>query len=507
MIAYADGRPVWVPATTLELLERAARERPDATALICEGRRLNYRGYLRCVEVLAARLTAPPASRIAVALRNGMAICITILAAQRAGLLPTTLNPDYSARELQPILEDAAPALVIAHAELADRFTGQRFEGVEDDGDFVAELMAAPRPQPLPAVRPDADAVLQFTGGTTGRPKGVLLTHAAVATNVAQREARLPTAFGDERIVCVMPLFHVFAVAMGLHMAAYAAGALIILPKYRPETLIEAIAGERATRLPAGPTLFNSLLGYEGLTRDKLASLRCCYSGSAPLSVATLDRWEAATGVPIHEGYGQSEAGPVLTYSGPDAPAAPGTVGRALCLTDIRIVDPSTGAVLPPGMLGEIVARGPQIMRGYLNNPAATAEALRDGWLHTGDIGRLDEAGVLTIEDRKKDMAIVGGFNVFPREVDELLMAHPQVIEAAALGVADGYRGETIWAFVVGRDHLSVPDVDAWCAEHLVRYKRPTVVRLVDALPRTPAGKIDKAALRRWASEGQALVA
>jgi long-chain acyl-CoA synthetase len=507
MIAYANGGAVWVPTTTFDVLERAAREQPDATALVCDGRRLSYRGYQHCVEVLAGRLMArSPGSRIAIGLRNGMAICVAVLGCQRAGLLPTTLNPDYSARELQPMMEDADPDLVIAHAELVDRFAGRRFLGVHDDGAFIAELLAAPPPAALRAVDPDADAVLQFTGGTTGRPKGVVLTHRAVATNAAQREARLPTDFGDERIVCAMPLFHVFAVAMGLHMAAYAAGTLIILPKYRPDTLLEAITAERATRLPAGPTLFNSLLGYDGLSRDKLASLRCCYSGSAPLSVATLERWERATGVPIHEGYGQSEAGPVLTYTGPEAPAAAGTVGLPLPLTEVRIVDPATGALLPAGTSGEIAARGPQIMRGYLNDPAATAEALRNGWLHTGDIGRLDASGVLTIEDRKKDMAIVGGFNVYPREVDELLMAHPRVSEAAALGVPDGYRGETIWAFVVGRN-LSARDVNAWCAEHLVRYKRPTTVRLVDALPRTPAGKIDKSALRRRAAEEQSLVA
>jgi long-chain acyl-CoA synthetase len=490
---------VWVPETTLAILDRAAAERPDADALVCEGRRLGYRDYARAVDVLAGRLSAEKGRAVVIALRNGMAICVAILAAQRAGLVPATLNPDYTAHELQPMLEDADPALVIAHAELAERFPGRRVLAVEDDAGFIAELLGEPAPPPLPPVDPDADAVLQFTGGTTGRPKGVLLTHRAVAVNVAQREARLPTMWGDERIVCAMPLFHVFAVAMGLHMAAYAAGTLVILPKYRPDLLVDAIRDERATRLPAGPTMFNSVLGYDGLTREAVSSLRSCYSGSAPLSVATLERWERATGVPIHEGYGQSEAGPVLTYAGPHDPAPPGTVGGALPETEIRIVDPATGAPVLPGASGEITARGPQIMRGYLNRPDATAEALRDGWLHTGDIGRLDEAGVLTIEDRLKDMAIVGGFNVYPREVDEALMAHPRIAEAAALGVPDEYRGETIWAFVVARGALSTAEVEAWCAERLVRYKRPARLRFVAELPRTPAGKIDKSALRRTA--------
>ena len=499
-IRYANARPVWIPSTTLDILDRAARERPGTDALVFEGRRLSYRDYAHAVAVMADRLRArEPGRVVAIALRNGMAICICVLAAQRTGLVPATLNPDYTAHELRPMVEDADPALVIGHPELASRFPGRRFLAVEDDWDFVVELLAAALPPALPPVDPDADAVLQFTGGTTGRPKGVLLTHRAVATNVAQREARLPTIWGDERIACPMPLFHVFAVAMGLHLAAYAGGTLVILSRYRPDMLLGAIQEEQVTRLPAGPTLFNSLLGYDGLSRDAVASLRCCYSGSAPLSVATLERWENATGVPIYEGYGQSEAGPVLTYAGPDSPSAPGTVGRPLPFTEIRILDPVTAEPLPSGASGEIAARGPQVMRDYLGNPAATAATLVDGWLRTGDIGRIEPDGALRIEDRLKDMAIVGGFNVYPREVDEVLCAHPAVAEAAALGVPDGYRGELIHAFVVARGPLTPADLDAWCAERLVRYKRPAATRLVQALPRTPAGKVDKAALRKLA--------
>lgn len=507
-IAYPDGRPVWVPETTLDILDRAAARAPEADALVCEGRRLSYRNYAHAVVVLAGRLAARERGRpVLIALRNGMAICVAIFAVQRAGLVPATLNPDYTAHELAPMVEDADPALVIGHAELAALFPGRCFLAVENDASFIAELLAQPVPEAPSPVDPDADAVLQFTGGTTGRPKGVLLTHRAVATNVAQREARLPTDLGDERVACAMPLFHIFAVAMGLHLSVYAASTLVILPRYRPDTLLYAIRAERVTRLPAGPTVFNSLLAHDGLTHEAVANLRCCYSGSAPLSVATLERWQAVTGVPIYEGYGQSEAGPVLTYGGPHAKAAPGTVGTALPRTEIRILDPATGKPLSGGESGEVVARGPQIMRGYLNNPDASADALRNGWLHTGDIGRLDQAGVLRIDDRLKDMAIVGGFNVYPREVDEVLSAHPEVIEAAALGVPDGYRGETIRAWVVASDGLTSEQLDAWCAERLVRYKRPTAFSFLSSLPRTPAGKVDKAALRLSATEELAHVA
>jgi len=503
----------WTLETTLDILDRAAAARPDATALVCEGRSLTYAQYARAVDALAARLAVARGRTVAILLRNGLEIAIAIFASQRAGAASATLNPDYTVRELAPMLEDSAPAVTLAHADLAEKVAaalpaGGRLDPVGES--FVDDLLAAPAPAPRLPIDPASIAVLQFTGGTTGRPKGVRLTHRAVAVNVAQREAVLPTRFGDEVVVCAMPLFHVFAVAMGLHLAAYAAGTLVILPRYRPDWLLDAVEGHRATRLPAGPTLFNSLLGFDGLARERVASLRCGYSGSAPLSAATLARWEAATGVPIYEGYGQSEAGPVLTYQGPGRPTKIGSVGRALPGTEIEIVDPVDGStVLPAGTQGEIRARGPQIMSGYLDRPEATAEALRDGWLYTGDIGRLDADGDLFIEDRKKDMAIVGGFNVYPREIDEVLAAHPHVLEAAAVGVPDAYRGEAIVAFAVPRAGAA-PSADALhahCAEHLVKYKRPAAIRLLDRLPRTGVGKVDKQALKALAAERERDVA
>lgn len=494
-----------LPQTTLDLLTRAAAAGPDATALICEGDTLTYAQYAHAVAALAARLAPARGGVVAILLPNSLAIAVSIFAAQRAGAAAATLNPDYTPHELGPMLADARPAVLIAPADRAAALGPILPDGttlLPVTPDFIPALLTAPAPE-YPPVHPDQPAVLQFTGGTTGRAKGVVLTHRAVAANVAQREARLPTAQGDEVIVSAMPLFHSFAVAMGLHMAAHAAGTLVILPRYRPDTLVEAIEAHRGTRLPAGPTIFHSLLGFDGLRRDRLASLRCSYSGSAALPAATLARWEAATGVPIYEGYGQSEAGPVLTYFGPETAVKPGSAGPALARTEIEIVDPADGAPVPTGQAGEIRARGPQIMSGYLNRPSETAEALRGGWLYTGDIGRLDEDGDLWITDRKKDMVVVGGYNVFPREVDEAIAAHPDVSEAAAVGVPDSYRGERIIAFAVPRPGaaLSVDALTAHCEERLVRYKRPATIRLVPALPRTAVGKVDKAALRAIAME------
>ncbi len=489
--------------TTLGILARAVDTHPDAVALIAGETSLTYVEYAASVAALAALLPDAHGRPVATFLRNGLAACVAPFAIQAAGGIAATLNPDYTASELAPMLADAAPAALICEDDLVDKARAALIPGADTRLIVLPQnpcalfdgLPIGPLPPPPD---PDAHAVLQFTGGTTGRPKGVLLTHRAVATNVMQREARLPTIYGDERVLCIMPLFHSFAAAMCLHLSANAAGTLVILPRYRPDWVMDAIARHAITRLPAGPTVFNSLLAYEGFRPVHLRSLRCAYSGSAPLSAETLARWEARSGVPIYEGFGQSEAGPVLTYHGPATLLKTGSCGPALEGTELAIVDPATAARLPKGASGEIIARGPQIMTGYLNQPEATAATLRDGWLHTGDIGRLDADGYLFVEDRLKDLAIVGGYNVYPREVDEVLMRGPGVTEAGAVGVPDAYRGETIWAFVSGR----APDPDAiaaHCALHLVKYKWPSAIHVLNELPKTAAGKIDKLALKTMA--------
>ncbi len=491
MLIGADGAPLWVPQTTTDLLDRAAARWPDWTALVCGNERLTYSRYREKVRIIAAALAARDVAggRVAIVMRNGIDIALALFGVQAAGAATASLNPDYTATELAPILAQIAPRVAITHEDLRETVAALVPEGCAVL--TVAELAAeSPGPRPLPAIDPASMAVLQFTGGTTGVPKGAMLSHRAVATNIAQREAVLPTRPGEERIICMMPLYHSFAAAMCLHLAAYSGGSLHILPRYRPDWLLDCIAHDRITRLPAGPTVFNSLLGFEGLSRERVATLVCAYSGSAPLPHDTLARWEAATGVPIYEGYGQSEAGPVLTYHGPGMGLKQGSVGPALPLTELRIDG--------PGPLGEVLARGPQIMDGYLGRAEETAAALKDGWLHTGDIGRLDEDGYLFIEDRKKDMAIVGGYNVYPREVDEVLAAHPAVREAGAVGVPDSYRGEVIWAFVAGKG-LAEAEVLEHCAARLAKYKRPARLIVLEALPRTAVGKIDKQALKALA--------
>jgi long-chain acyl-CoA synthetase len=500
-----------VHPTVVHMLADAAAHAAEATALVFGAERLTYAQYLRCVAGFAHELQRVGArgSRVALICGNSLDIPIAMFAAHAAGAQAVPINPAYTARELRHILADADPAAVVYDAEvratveplLAELAIANR---VEVGGALGASLTrwrsdASQRlPEPLPL--PNDFATLQYTGGTTGLPKGVNITHAQMSVNISQREAALPTRAGDESVLCMMPLFHVFAAAMCLHLSAYCRGKLVILARYKPESVLETIERERITRLPAGPTVFIGLLAHERFARTDFSSLRTAYSGSAPLPEATLQSWFNATGTPILEGFGQTEAGPVLTYVREGATLKPGSVGPVLPATSIEIVDVETGTrVLGSGEVGEIRARGPQIMSGYRNRPKETAEALRAGWLYTGDIGEFDPEGWLYIRDRKKDMAIVGGYNVYPREVDEVLFAHPDVKEAAAAGVPDPYYGESIRAYVVLKPGASatVDDLLAHCKANLARYKVPAKIYFVAELPRTTVGKVDRNTLRQ----------
>lgn len=498
--------------TVVHMLRDAALRSPDATALVCESERLSYGEYAACVAGLAQELGALGATggRVALLMANSTDIAVATFAVQSAGAQVVPLNPAYTSHELVPILENAAPAVLIHDISIADM--------VGDLAQRVAlphRIAVGPRARRFTEWRartdlartlklpdPNSLSTLQYTGGTTGRPKGADLLHRCVSINVAQREALLPTEPERERILAITPLFHVYAVAMGLYLAAYCRGALFILPRYRPDLVLEAIESNRITLLSGSPTIYTGLLAHERFGATDLGSLRLCFSGASALSEETLRRWEAATGCPICEGYGQSESGPVLTFNPRNDRRKTGSVGVAVPATEIEIADATTGTrTLGIGEAGEIRARGPQIMRGYRGLAGETDEALRDGWLYTGDIGELDADGYLYIRDRKKDMVIVSGFNVYPREIEEVLYTHPAVLEAAVVGVADSYRGEALVGFVVPAGLPPQPDdLRAYLAERLVRYKVPSEIRIVESLPKTTVGKVDKRQLRGMSS-------
>jgi len=508
--AYPDSLPPVFP-TVVHMLADAAAKAPGQMAVISDDGQMTYAEFLRCVAGFAHELLALGAAgqRVAILLGNSLDITIAGFAihAARAQLVP--LNPIYTAHELEPLLRDAEPLLVLFEASLVDwlpdltRRLGIRHHRMigGPGGPSLSRWRDDPgQILPIPLPDPDMPATLQYTGGTTGRSKGAILLHGRVALNVSQREALLPTRKEQERILCVAPLFHVYATAMGLHLAAYCRGTLIIQRHFKPDSVLSAIRRERPSILVSAPPVFIALMAHPAFPATDLSSLRICYSGASALSEEVLRRWQDATHCAILEGFGQSESGPVVAFNPEWGVRKPLSVGIPTPGTRIEIVD----AIAPhrrlgPGEVGEIRIKGPQLMIGYRNMPEETATALRDGWLYTGDVGEIDGDGYLFIRDRKKDMINSGGFNVYPREVEEVLYRHPGVLEAAVIGVPDAFRGEAVGAFVVPRAGMTVT-VDALlthCRDYLAKYKIPSAIMLVECLPKTAVGKIDKNRLRQ----------
>jgi long-chain acyl-CoA synthetase len=483
------------------MLQATAAEFPAHEAVVFGETTWSYAQLRRIVRGLARQLGGQ-GGRIATLLPNSLLACAAPYAAAAAGAQLVPLNPLYTARELEYMLRDAAPRLLIVDDALVERVQpvlhgATMLRASELTARFNTSLAESDHALPLPD--PDSDGLLQYTGGSSGFPKGVILTHRALATNIAQREGLLPVARGRERVLCVMPLFHSYAMAMGLFLCGYSGSTLVVQSGYSPQRVLDAIQREGITIFPGSPTIFTGLMQHEAFAGTDWSRVHTCYSGSAALSRETLERWQAATGAPIYEGYGQTEAGPVLSFNPQRGPVKVGSVGIAVAGTELQVVDLEQGTrVLPPGERGEIRARGPQLMRGYLHLPAETAEALRDGWLYTGDIGDFDADGYLTIRDRKKDLVIVGGYNVYPREVEEVLFAHPDVVEAAVVGQPDAYRGEILRAFVVMRPGRAFDEeaLKAFCAGQLARYKVPARIEPLEALPKTSVNKTDKKVLK-----------
>jgi long-chain acyl-CoA synthetase len=502
-----------VHTSIVSMLDHTTREWGQQLAVVCGDQSLTYAELRSCVAALARWLIDAGASRqrVATVLPNGLLACIAPYAIAAAGAQQVPLNAQYTARELAYMLGDAAPGLVLVDDSMLDKVSPlveslagctvmtsyqvlQRLSGWRS----VRQNNTLEAFYPAPA----AMAILQYTGGSSGFPKGVHLSHRAIAINVSQREGLLPVRRGTERVLCVMPLFHSYAMAMGLFLCGYSGSTLVVLPGYHPERVLEAISTHRITIFPGSPTMFTGLMACPQFATSDWRSVHTCYSGSAALQAETLRRWQEATGAPIFEGYGQTEAGPVLTFNPASGPVKIASVGVVVPHTEVEVVDLDTGLrVLPVGEKGEIRARGPQVMDGYHGLPSETAESLRGDWLYTGDIGEFDADGYLFIRDRKKDLVIVSGYNVYPREVEEVLFTHPDVLDAAVVGQPDAYRGEVLRAFVVLREGaiFDIPNMLDFCNLGLARYKVPSHWEQLPALPKTSVNKTDKKALKEWA--------
>lgn len=345
-------------------------------------------------------------------------------------------------------------------------------------------------------------AIFQYTGGTTGRSKGAALTHLNVVGNISQadkREDKLDV-LDEDTMLLILPLYHVYALAVGA-LASMSNGIhVVLMPVPRPlENLRYAFEKFPISILPGINTLYIGLMQESWFTANPPKSLRACYSGAAPLAPATADAWEQLTGQQIYEGYGMTECTCVVTSMPLDRPPKRGTCGIAVPGTELRIVD-EEGKDVPRGEAGELWVKGPQVMSGYLNNPEATAATFVDGWLKTGDVGKMDEEGYLTIVDRIKDMIIVSGFNVFPVDIEDVLTKHPGVADAAVVGAPDPSTGEKVAAFVVrGDPSLTTEDIIKHCRDHLTGYKVPKTIHFLDELPKSPVGKVLRREMRDMA--------
>jgi long-chain acyl-CoA synthetase len=530
----------WVPQglsyptrSLTEILDLTAVDMPDRAATHFLGAELTFGELKRQADRLAAALAEMgivKGDRIAIMLPNCPQYIIAAFAILRIGAVLVNINPSYTARELVIVAVDSGARLLITLDALAPLAQGVKdrtpFERIVVTSLAEYSAAAAPAPQVADAVSlarlvapRSADAgpalasrgpieidsqdlaVLQYTGGTTGTPKGAMLTHGNIFANVIQSETWLNPAHlyaRSERYLVVLPYFHIYAFTVCMMTGIRISALQIIHPKYDPDQVLASIRDFRPTYFPAVPTVFVSLLNHPKVSEYGLEHVRTFNSGGAPCPVEVLEEWERRIGRPLNEGYGLSETSPV-THSTPQlARRRMGTIGLPFPDTDTKIVDLEDGTrELPPGEVGELCISGPQVMKGYWNKPEETAAALRRGpdgriWLHTGDIATVDSDGFTSIVQRKKDMIIVDGFNVYPSEVESILYLHPAVRLAAVIGVPDTYHGEVVKACIALKPGATVTaaEVIEHCRTSLTEYKVPRQVDVRDTLPMSAVGKI-----------------
>ncbi len=548
--------PAGVPAdidpdqytSLVALLDEAFSRYATRPAYRCMDRIMSFAELDQASLAFAAWLQAQglgKGQRVALMMPNVLQFPIAMAGALRAGCTVVNVNPLYTPRELEHQLNDSGAEAIVVMENFASTLeqvivrTRVRHVVMTTMGDRlgllkgmlvnlvvrhvkkmvpafqlpnaigfneVLRLGAASRLNPVTVTRNDV-AFLQYTGGTTGLSKGAMLTHRNIIANLLQSEAWMQPALHNPRkppppeqltVVCALPLYHIFALTVCSLLGARTGALNLLIPNPRDiPGLIAELAKVRATVFPAVNTLYNALANHPDFANLDHSDLRVSNGGGMAVQQAVADRWLEITGCPICEGYGLSETSPSAVCNPSDTDAYSGMIGMPLPSTEACILD-DEGRELPLGERGEIAIRGPQVMAGYWNRPEETARVMTaDGFFRTGDVGVMDERGYMKVVDRKKDMILVSGFNVYPNEVEEVVAAHPGVLECAAIGVPDGAAGETVKVFVVKRDPaVTQQDVLEWCARGLTGYKRPKYVEFRTELPKTNVGKILRRELR-----------
>lgn len=496
-----------------QLLSRAARERPESMAFTFKERGLSYRELDELSNKLAVglhNLGIRTGDRVVLFLPNSLEFVIGYYGILKAGAVVTMANPLYKQAELKHHLNDTSANAIITsnnlyplvrevQAETQLKVTVLTDVGVDSGVVPLAQILAeCPPTPPESIIKPKEDvAVITYTGGTTGLPKGVLLTHYNLVANALQNAHWFGWNHRDV-VIGVLPFYHSWGSGTCLNSAIYSGARVTILPRFDPEELAVMVERERATILYGAASMFLAMLDNPATKKCNLSSLRYVKLGAMPIPPEVKEAWEELTGVTVIPGYGLSEASPE-THNSPLHRIKSGTVGIPIFDTDARIVDSDTGKIeLPSGQMGELTIKGPQVMKGYLNQPAESREAIRNGWLYTGDLAMMDDDGYFHILDRKKETINYKGYTIAPAEVEGILYKHPAVKECAVIGKPDPLAGEVPKAYVVLRTGriVSEDELIEFCAERISVYKRIREVRFVEEIPKTPVGKVLRRVLR-----------
>lgn len=523
--SFVPAQVAYPDETLYPLFTKAALKDPDKTAAIFMDGKTTFGRLLHLTDRFAAALAdagVGQGDRIVLSLPSSPQFIAAYYALHKLGATVVMLNPLSTPREIDFKCRDSQAKGIIALDMFYDQFLGAAkkadleliiFTGIFDlhengpgrekytDADILDFLgmieSDAPDINPAP-VKQDDMAVIIYTGGTTGDPKGTMLSHKNIITNAWA----IGAWFGirtDDRGLAVLPFFHGFGMQVMLNTHLLAGGSLVIMPTFDIDSFFKLLADYKPTCLVGVPTMFVAVNNYPDREKYDLSSVRAAVSGGAPLPLAVKNDFEKLTGGILLEGYGLTESTCAVCSNPFNGQNKEGSIGLPMSDVDMKIVDLETGTKdLPPGEAGEIVVKSPTVMLGYYNNPVATEKTVRDGWLYTGDIGVMDEEGYFSIVDRKKEMIIAGGFNIYPKEVENILSNHPAVMETAVIGVPDDYRGETVKAFVVPRPGASVTDdeLTEFCRENMIRYMVPKLFEFREELPKTPIGKILKKELK-----------
>ncbi|EST19280.1 long-chain-fatty-acid--CoA ligase [Streptomyces roseochromogenus] len=486
-------------ANLAEFLVETARRLPERPALRLGTATTTYAELDRLTAQAAALLRTEglrTGDRVALMLPNVPEFVVLYYGVLRVGGIVVPMNPLLKERETEYHLRDSGAVLLFEwHQAPGEGAAGAAAAGVRhlavEPAAFAAELAPLEPQSEVTATAADDIAVLLYTSGTTGRPKGAALTHAGLRHNTEVNVTEVQRLTSDDVIVGCLPLFHIFGQTCTMNVAVHCGASLTLVPRFEPGAVLDAIARDRATVFEGVPTMYAALLQHSGAA--DVSSLRLCISGGASLPVEVLHGFERRFGCMVLEGFGMSETSPVVSFNHPDRPRKPGSVGTPIRDVEVRLLD-DTGREVAPGEVGELAVRGPNLMKEYWHRPEETAATVPDGWLRTGDMARQDEDGYLYIVDRKKDLIIRGGYNVYPREIEEVLHEHPAVALAAVLGVPDERLGEEVAAAVVLRPGAAADteELRQFVRDRVAAYKYPRRLWLTDALPLGPSGKILK---------------